>query len=160
VHPRDGRRCGATAANDLRSYLNALAAVRPEVSLANVASHREAEIAAIGNSPALAASARQLARHLGRAAALARAVRPPDALRAAHASLVHAFMTGSRMAVGISVVYATISPDSGRDYERDVLPLQARAARLGNRWYDATAPLLHDGGITMPAWLDHLFDWA
>jgi len=149
-----------TAETDLRSYLNALAAMRPEVSLANIASHREAGIAAGGNSAALAASARQLARHLGRAAAVARAVRPPAALRTAHASLVHAFVTGSRMAVCMSVLYATIGPDSGRDYERNVLPLQARAARLGDRWYDATAPLLQDGGITMPAWADHLFDWT
>ena len=149
-----------TAERDLRSYLTALAAIRPEVSLANIASHREAEIAAAGNSPALAASARQLARHLGRAAALARAVRPPDALRTAHASLVHAFVTGSRMAVCMSVLYATIDPDSGHGYERNVLPLQARAARLGDHWYDATAPAMRDGGITMPAWTDHLFDWT
>lgn len=149
-----------TAASDLRSYLTALAAVHPEVSLANIASLREAEIAAAGNAPALAASARQLARHLGRAAALAGAVRPPDALRAAHTSLVHAFMTGSRMAVCMSVLYATVGPDSGRHYERAVLPLQTRAARLGEGWYDAAAPVLRDGGVTTPAWVDHLFDWA
>ena len=149
-----------TAANDLRSYLTALDAVRPDVSLANVASHREVEIAAAGDAAALAASARQLARHLGRAAALARAVRPPDALRTAHGSLVHAFVTGSRMAVCMSVLYATIGPDSGRNYERNVLPLQTRAARLGDRWYDATAPAMRDRGIAMPAWTDHLFDWA
>jgi hypothetical protein len=149
-----------TAANDLRSYLTALDAVRPDVSLANIASHREVGIAAAGDPPALAASARQLARHLGGAAALARAMRPPDALRTAHASLVHAFVTGSRMAVCMSVLYATIGPGSGRDYERNVLPLQTRAARLGNRWYDATAPAMREGGITMPAWTDHLFDWT
>jgi hypothetical protein len=64
------------------------------------------------------------------------------------------------MAVCMSVLYATIGRDSGRDYERNVLPLQARAARLGDRWYDTTAPLLRDARITMPAWADHLFDWT
>ena len=134
--------------------------MRPEVSLAIIASHRETEIAAAGNFPALAASARQLGRHLGRAAVVARGVRPPHALRVAHASLVHAFVTGSRMATRMSVLYATAGPSSGRDYERIVLPLQARAARLGVRWYDATAPAMRDGGITMPAWAHHLFDWT
>ncbi len=134
--------------------------MRPEVSLANIASHREAEIAAAGNFPALAASARQLGRHLARAAMVARAVRPPDALRAAHAALVHAFVTGSRMAMRMSVLYATAGPASGRDYERTVLPLQIRAARLGDRWHDVTAPVMRDGGVAMPAWADHLFDWT
>jgi hypothetical protein len=160
VHPRERRRCATTAANDLQSYLTALDAVRREVSLANIASHREAEIAAAGNFPALAASARQLGRHLARAAVAARAVRPPDVLRAAHASLVNAFLNGSHVAMRMSVLYATPGPASGRDYQRTVLPLQARTALLGDRWYDATAPVMREGGIAMPAWAGHLFDWA
>jgi hypothetical protein len=144
----------------VRRYLKDLHPVWREIARVNVASHHAVKISGSGNFPAMAATTRQMARHLARAAALARAITPPPGLKRAHADLTRAFAVGNRMARRLSVLYDHIGPDSQQKYHNQILPLEKRAVRLGNRWLQPTTEAMLSSGVVPPGWIDHLFDWS
>jgi hypothetical protein len=131
-----------------------------EVRLANGLAHSELKLASSGNFSALAATSHQVGRHLARAAALARAVTPPAGLSRAHADLVRALVVGTQMADRSVPFFQHMGPGSKREYIRRVLPLEKRAVRFGNAWYTPTETRMESAGLSMPKWVDHLFDWS
>ena len=41
-----------------------------------------------------------------------------------------------------------------------VLPLEKRSVRLGNRWLKPTTEAMLTSGVMPPGWIGHLFDWT
>jgi hypothetical protein len=144
----------------MKEYLHALAGIHGEIAQANASAHHEAQLAGEGDFAAASVESARVSRDLVRAAKQAARITPPADLDRAHARLVRALVTGSRMANRLSRDFAHFGQAAAYDIKRHVVPLEKVTVRLANRWY---MPMQHDLSLTnvkQPRWIDGMFNWS
>jgi hypothetical protein len=149
-----------TSSRDMKGYLHALAGIRGEIAQANASAHHEAQLAGEGDFAAASVESARVSRHLVRAAKRASRITPPADLDRAHASLVRALVTGSRMANRLSRDFAHFGQAAAYDIKRHVVPLEKVTVRLANRWYLTEQHDLRLTNVKQPRWIDGMFNWS